>query len=97
MAVSAHRKHTLNRLKALVLNLEKTAEDFTLDKSLDRMVEKLEFRMNHFRSTHASRKARAERSAAQVAAVADEPKTHDDAEPEVVVAGSVASAVEVGG
>lgn len=65
MAISARRKHLINRIAALIKNLEKIEEAFTLDKSLDRQVEKMEAVMTHQSQKNAYRKAAADRRKAQ--------------------------------
>ena len=54
---SDRRKHLLNRLKALQANVENLPEDFTLDKKIDRALNKLEGRMRHHTETVNYRKA----------------------------------------
>ena len=58
---SARRKHLVNRLKAFTANVENLGEDFTLDKKIERAIDKIEGRMKHHNATVAYRKANAKR------------------------------------
>ena len=69
--LSERRKHLLNRLGALIKNLDATGEDFILDKQLDRAVSRMEKTLKHHRTRHGYRKLRAEARSAEQAQEAE--------------------------
>jgi hypothetical protein len=81
MALSNRRKMLLMRIGALIKNLEKHPEDFTLDKQLDRTIETLERFYTHASGTVTYRKAMAEKREAKLAA--EQKKAEPEVKPEV--------------
>jgi len=83
--LSKRRQHLLNRLGAIIKNLEKLPDDFTLDKKMDRVLDKLEAgyrrhaQVQAYRGEH--RKILEQKKAEEIQRLEEEAATRPDPKP----------------